>query len=306
MLEGVSDGELPPGVRPSGFKPLGTCFNSSDCSSGFDCITTDKTICTCDPATGVDTCRPLGSCVMQPCKACEVCVQAMQLFPDIVKGVTKADGIAERFKTFCAGTGRSPLACDATAMAIASSVAGSLGRRVGALCRSLTECGELNSTCTVGVSTGSAPQPLNLCSVEGIVGGTSVPDITGQPAPGSCKTDSDCGAQGTFCSMASTQRVCSCVSSTGAVTCEVYGSCQPTACKVCSDCVAGLQGHVNSTAGVVGADSAAAVAAAFQSTCSSQGNTEQMCAASTMFIASSNKGNLGRRAGALCSVLGKL
>jgi hypothetical protein len=109
-LEGVSEGDLPPGVKPAGFKPLGTCFNSRDCSEGFTCKESDKTICSCSPSTGADTCLPIGSCVMQPCTACGVCVQAMQLFPDIVKGTTSADAVADKFRTFCAGTGRNTLA----------------------------------------------------------------------------------------------------------------------------------------------------------------------------------------------------
>jgi hypothetical protein len=135
----VSDGELPPGVRPAGFRPLGTCFNSTDCNTGFDCqgLTDGKLTCSCDPATGKDACRTIGSCVMQPCKACEVCVQAMQLFPSIVETETRADAVADKFRSFCAGTGRSPVVCEATAAAVAGSVAGNLGRRAAALCASL-------------------------------------------------------------------------------------------------------------------------------------------------------------------------
>lgn len=302
-LEGVSDGDLPPGVRPAGFRPLGTCFNSSDCTIGFDCkMTDDKTICSCDPATGSDTCRALGSCVMQPCKACEVCVQAMQVFPDIVKDTTRAEVIADRFKTFCTGTGRSPLACEATAAAITSSVAGSVGRRVASLCVSLAEC-QVQATppCQVAATPTGTAQALDMCTVEGVFGGKAVADISGKAPAGSCKATADCTSPGTFCSMASTTRVCSCLSSTGVVSCETLGRCEPTACQVCSNCITAMQGHVTDARSKTTAD----VATAFQATCTSQSNTELMCAASAMFISTSNTGNLGRRAGALCSMMGE-
>jgi hypothetical protein len=46
------------------------------------------------------------------------------------------------------------------------------------------------------------------------------------------------------------------------------------------------------------------VAELFRSNCSA-GNAEALCRSSAGFIASSNKGNLGRRAGAICSMLGE-
>lgn len=299
MLEGVSDGELPPGVRPAGFKPLGTCFNNTDCSSGFDCITTDKTICSCEPATGTDSCRLLGSCVMQPCKACEVCVQAMQLFPEIVKGVTRADDVAVQFRSFCAGTGHDPLACAATAAAISSSFAGHVGRRLGAICRSLAECSDrVPADCNITAVQGGTPQRPNLCTVEGVAGGKD-PDIL-LPAPtGSCMVDANCSTPGTFCSRTSTHRACTCTTGTGDVMCEVRGMCQPTPCKVCSDCVAELQSYVAATT-----DNRTAVASTFVEVCISN-NSATACASTAASIASSNKGNLGRRAGALCSMLGE-
>ena len=306
-LEGVSEGDLPPGVRPAGFRPLGTCFNSSDCNAGYDCKMTDeKTICSCDPTTGTDACRPLGSCVMQPCKACEVCVQAMQLFPDIVKDVTKPDAVVDRFRTFCSGTGRDPLTCEAAAAVIAASVGGNLGRRVGAICQALAECSTPPPLCSVATAPGKSASALDLCTSEGVMSGKVPAEVAGQAPAGSCKVNADCGNSEMFCSTAQTQRVCSCAPSTGAVTCELLGACQPTPCRVCSDCIADLQPHVTSMVQLpAGEDNNAAVAAAFQSVCSSRGNPGLMCAASAAFIAGSNKGNLGRRAGALCSMLGE-
>lgn len=285
-----------------GFKPLGTCFNTSDCSDGYDCKPTDKSICSCDPATGTDSCKPLGSCVMQPCKACEQCVQAMQLFPSIVKDTSKRGVIASKFKDFCVGTGRSSLVCGATADAITYSTAGSLGRRVGALCQSLAECSAATVTCNITAVAGQDPQRVNLCTMEGVVGGTAVADVSGQAAPGSCHNNAGCPTPGTFCSLEAQTRVCSCDSGTGAVTCEMWGACQPTPCKVCSDCVADLQPYVT---GIADNSTAPTVSAAFQVACTNKSYPQLLCGAAASFISTSNKGNLGRRAGALCSILGK-
>ena len=302
-VEGVSDGDLPPGVRAAGFKPLGTCFNSSDCSTGYDCKTTDgKLICSCDAATGKDTCVAIGSCVMQSCKACEVCVQAMQLFPDIVKDETRADTVADKFRSFCAGTGRSPVVCEATAAAVAASAAGNLGRRVGALCGSLAECPAQTPPCNVTIAAGQSSKPLDNCTIKGVAGEAPEGVASGAKPPNSCRPDDGCAEAGFFCSMANPTRVCTCASSTGDVSCQMFGTCDKTPCRICSDCISGLQDYVNSTLDA----NSTTVAATFQATCVNQGNAPPICAASAAYIQSSNKGNLGRRAGALCSMLGEL
>jgi hypothetical protein len=81
----------------------------------------------------------------------------MQLFPSIVETETRADAVADKFRSFCAGTGRSPVVCEATAAAVAGSVAGNLGRRAAALCASLkvSTCGDYKTKlyardCTMG------------------------------------------------------------------------------------------------------------------------------------------------------------
>jgi hypothetical protein len=224
----------------------------------------------------------------------------MQLFPDIVKGVTNADAVADKFRSFCAGTGRNTLACEATAAAISASVAGNLGRRVGALCKSLAECP--GQVCNVSTSTGQAPQPLDFCTIKGVA--STAPEavsleISGASKIGSCTKNADCSGEGTFCSLATPERVCSC--SAGVVSCLMQGSCQPTPCKVCSDCVASWQGYISSTQPGNSAD----VASAFQASCNSTTYSEAVCKSTAGFIATSNKGNLGLRAGAICSMLGE-
>lgn len=254
----------------------------------------------------MDTCRTIGSCVMQPCKACEVCVQAMQLFPDLVKDESRAESVAERFKTFCAGTGRSPIVCDATAAAVAASVAGNLGRRVGALCRSLAECPAQASACQVAAAAGQPAKALDYCSVKGVAGESLEAVASGSKPPNSCKVDGDCSAGGFFCSMATQTRVCSCTNNTGVVGCEMFGTCEKTPCKVCNDCVGAWQTYV---ANAILINTSEALSASFIEQCRSMiptsGITEAACVSTRDFLLASKTGNPGRRAGAICSMLGE-
>lgn len=147
-------------------------------------------------------------------------------------------------------------------------------------------------------------QQLDYCTVKGgttTSGDKLEPVATGTRPARSCTANGDCTDAGFSCSMATQTRVCTCANNTGAVSCQMYGTCERTPCKVCSDCVANLQDYVNTTSD---SDNSSVVAGMFQSECV-KNSTQLMCAASAAFIQSSNRGNLGRRAGALCSMLGR-
>lgn len=96
-MEGVSEGALPPGVKPAGFKPQGSCESKSDCVEGFECRSSNKNISSCDATTGTDVSNPISTCVMGTCKACEVCYTAMAGLPDMVKSLKQADVVAARW-----------------------------------------------------------------------------------------------------------------------------------------------------------------------------------------------------------------
>jgi hypothetical protein len=160
----------------------------------------------------------------------------------------------------------------------------------------LQECPPQASACPA--------QQLDYCTVKGSItssGDKLEPVASGTRPARSCTANSDCETTGFACSMANPTRVCTCANSTGAVSCQMYGTCERTPCKVCSDCVASLQDYVNNTSD---SDNSSVVAGMFQSECVKGSSTQLMCAASAAFIQSSNRGNLGRRAGALCSMLG--
>lgn len=140
-LEGLSDGSLPSGVARAGYKPVDTCYANEDCSTGFKCNLADnKNLCTCDSATGADTCKPLGACVMEPCKKCELCVNDMSIFPSIVNDMTSPADVADALNKHCLKTKRPSVVCSSAAAIIGASVRGNKGRRVGRICLALGEC----------------------------------------------------------------------------------------------------------------------------------------------------------------------
>lgn len=107
-----------------------------------------------------------------------------------------------------------------------------------------------------------------------------------------------------FCSSKTTQSICTCIN--GKDTCSDYGSCAPTPCKQCGDCVAQLQNFAAAQAAAPSA-TAAQVADGFSVFCSgnlvSLGTTAATCSAVTESI--KKTANIGRRAGTMCSLLGK-
>lgn len=167
---------------------------------------------------------------------------------------------------------------------------------------SLAECPAATSGLEVAVAVGQPAKPLDYCTVKGVAGEPLEALVSGIKPNGACNVAVGCPLARHFCSLATQTRACTCANTTGTVTCEVFGQCEPDSCSVCADCVVGLQGYVQNVSAV---ESSAAVAEAFQATCAAKGSSALMCAASKTFIGSSNKGNLGRRAGAICSMLGR-
>ena len=145
---------------------------------------------------------------------------------------------------------------------------------------------------------------LDLCTAQGVSGGSAVPGIspTGNLPAGACRTTSDCGSSTLMCSMDTlvTQRHCTC--SSGRDSCEMVGRCVETPCKRCSDCVSQLQSFVTSQPTNT---TAAAIGDAFYSACASYplNRPAPICSVVRTFILFSKRGNLGRRAGALCGML---
>ncbi|KAF6254423.1 hypothetical protein COO60DRAFT_1665172 [Scenedesmus sp. NREL 46B-D3] len=335
-VEGVAAGGDVPGSSRALALPQDTCDNDIDCQQADPermCVRAEAPVsfCTCSVASGIETCRNIGGCADTPCKSCRLCLQHFQSFVNAppFTATTGPDEVAAAFSKACAATNKySAPACESARVGIANSFRGNAGRRAGSICRllgdcnparlstdcsALQQCSNLQSDCrlkaeAIGVDTSS----LDLCSVEGVDGGTALKDVVtvaGVPA-GRCLTDADCSAD-MQCNTGNTTRVLRC--SAGLDTAMSYGLCvaKPpppalvTPCERCSSCITAIKSVVDA-ANASSSQSAGSLAAGFSAWCSAQ-NTYPLtsCRAVQTSISDSFNGNLARRAGALCTRLGE-
>lgn len=185
-------------------KPLGKCVTSSDCNTagGEYCNRQDpSSACACAPATGQDSCTPIGRCELTPCSRCQRCISALQ---DAVQaqllssGSTRpsATAIASAFGGACFSLAASAgydasSACGFVANSYIVPVANSgyFGLRPGAVCSTLGQCASLPTDCRLR-TTALAPLlnitgSLDMCSAEGIAGGSALSGVV--VATGGCR-----------------------------------------------------------------------------------------------------------------------
>jgi hypothetical protein len=83
-------------------RPAGTCARDSDCStaSGQVCDMAEPvSACRCSSATGEDSCRALGRCVLSPQSRCQQCLSAMQGLSRAALGTRQSpSAIASNFR----------------------------------------------------------------------------------------------------------------------------------------------------------------------------------------------------------------
>lgn len=159
------------------------------------------------------------------------------------------------------------------------------------------------TSCNISAA-GRGPAKLDLCTRQGLVGGTS----TNEAAPSnSCQVAGDvtqqCGSD-MYCNSKTTSNICKCTA--GEDECGLYGTCAPTPCKQCSTCITQLQDFVASQVAATNA-TAANVADAFNTYCNANLGSLEVTTATCSAVADAIRktANTGRRAGSLCSLLGK-
>lgn len=182
-VEGVSTGTaLSSFPIQNASVPTGRCTKPSDCGIGMLCSYDDastplSSTCICDPATGRDVCMPLGVCVAPPCTKCQNCLTAAGA------SVAEERNLTEPSKTavcqdLAALTFASSGQCTAitTKYITPSGSPGFIGLRAGALCSLVGQCEALPASCTLTALVGSVnvTGTLDLCTAEGIQGGTPV------------------------------------------------------------------------------------------------------------------------------------
>lgn len=226
--------------------------------------------------------------------------------------------VSKQFFSQCS-TNRNAAMCSQVQDAIRISYQGNTGKRPALLCKLLGECKApyINDTsCSVksaGSTAGIPVQQLSMCSATGLQG-QLLPGISNssQPPAGRCLATSDCTTAATVaglspsssaafkCSMASSQRLCTCDS--GVDTCVDQGQCIQTQCGKCSTCIAAVYPFVARGGQAL---SAATLANSWSTFCIQTLNRNaSTCAIVASKINGSYAGNAGKRAGVLCSLLG--
>lgn len=306
-VDGLPGGALVPGVSASVDVPAGKCLGASDADVGQVCsFAGGQQLCTCKG--GKDTCARLGTLVQTDCGRCSQCVSQAAAFTTAQQDTPDAQ-LAAAWTTFCTGPlARAPAACAAVADAISANPR--VGRRAGLLCGLLKDCAQAagKEPCGVKVqtnATGTKTGPLDMCTVEGIEGGTAVAgtapefSFTGRR----CFSDADTKEVGLTCDITtpgSTSTVCVC--DAGVDTCRTLGTVVKTPCRQCNDCLKewgrfAAQQRFQTASG--------AVAQMFAKQCAGTGRSLSACAAVNSSITASTAGNYAKRAGLVCQALGE-
>jgi hypothetical protein len=187
-VEGVPSGSQVPGVVLPGWLPEGGCWNDTTCGSpDLRCDKAGNNSLSLRSCTlGVDSTAMAGRCVATECAVCRQCVQTMLDSFVLPQRYANASMAAAAFNTTCMSL---PGAVSSKCMAVASAVStlsnSTLRQRAGALCAALGADGGCSGSvvsspacqASVVVGSGRLNGSLDLCSVEGVVGGSLPEDM---------------------------------------------------------------------------------------------------------------------------------
>lgn len=330
--QGTNRGEaVIPGVGNNLNISTGSCYNATNhrCSADQECITLQDTnavpskLCTCSNSTGNDTCVDYYPCVDSPCTKCKNCMASMRAFTqqDTIKNELIPAKVSDAFRSRCVELKFDQDLCSRVAILISDSYQGNLGKRPGWLCQNLGGCPSNITTlpegCIIGLSgSGLAANitraTFSKCTIDGLSTGSPVPSASiypnsSSPWPtGTCNATSgpgSCNATlGESCSFASERKFCVCDPVTGTDDCRNMGECVTIDCKKCEDCI---RKTVTWIAPRTTVTDAAALAEAWTPHCSGTLgiSNSALCGSVKTAILSSFNGNIGKRAGNLCSRL---
>jgi hypothetical protein len=270
----------------------------------------------CDAATGLDTCTKYAACVRTPCKRCSDCL-----------AYTGAFALAQQFnaddaavKTALQARCSAALSAQTCTTAANTLSANPLSlRRAGMICKTLGECVQTDITAAGACNLRSAGingtnGVVDLCSVEGVTSGTDLPHTTraGLPA-GMCDTAADCPGGDTAiydCTKTAPKDFYKCTPSAGTDVLRQLGTCTLKPKVACEYCLRDFAGWaVTANTAPYTDDSLVTpdlLAAEFYQNCTAVVTLARdvaSCRAAAQGIATSYRGNKGRRAGAICLML---
>jgi hypothetical protein len=230
--------------------------------------------------------------------------------------------VKTEFLEFCKSQdGYSQQDCDAAAVLINEANSNQL-KRAGMLCKLVKRCSNTayGDGCALGplkTVTGAVANTstgiVNLCTVEGTAAGYDVPGTNSKPLPkgkpeGTCTITtvaSDCDVATQECSVATVRPFTSCSSSSGVETTAQLGMCVLKPEAACGKCLSDFAAWVADSVTQAAATSATQLAQDFYTECRVQNRSLSVCASAQNAIAASFMGNQGRRAGAICQLLGE-
>lgn len=315
-VEGVVGGSKVPGVQDTLAIPNNTCtLDDQTCGDNPDLQcnleVSSGNVCSC--SAGADSCTKYSPCASTPCKVCSDCLAHMTEFATSHKFTSNRAALSEAFKSHCELKGYDAAACDQAVTQIQNNTKLiSFGKRAGQLCQAMNICTtQLSDSCSLKptVNLNTTGTNLHLCKIEGVTNGNDLPGIfsvdAGIPKPqdGQCISDSDCNNAALMCDTTLTAPFCTCYK--GVDECRNVGKCVKKPCIACGDCLSAFQDFVANEA-TTSLDTAAGVATRFAAACRDLYNTSlDACENARQAIASSYKGNAGRRAGSICKLLGE-
>lgn len=306
----VSDPPATPAIPPTA--AIGTCTASGNCGDSvqYTCNTaTRQRLCSCDAATGADTCVSLGTCQPTPCGLCSSCVAKVLNFTQRWKDSNNTTTVADAWSDYCAFIQpANASACSTIRQNILSNI--NVAKKAGLLCKQLGSCPVVDKACPISTTLLSGlpvKAVLNLCAVEGVDSGSLPPGTSASntPLPGRClltgnsSSSSICGA-GWQCSNTTTNAVTTCSAVDGSDAVTVQGTCQKTPCQSCQDCLQAAQGFAFSQITSIGS----AALSAWSKWCNTTSSVFTASQCSTVAAAIQKTPAAAKRAAAICSQAG--
>lgn len=177
--------------------PPGRCFKASDCNAtSEECDLSAASlspVCRCN--RGVDACQAVGKCKLKPppppkltdCQRCSMCVNSVQGTVTLLAAAATTNtvkGITDALYSWCSAN-YTLTSCQQLQADVAASYKGNMGLRAGAVCVRLGQCEKSlvgNAAACLVTPSENNTGPLDVCSVNGVVGGGKVAGTYGGAA----------------------------------------------------------------------------------------------------------------------------